>query len=157
MEEKIDYLKNMPFRKEILEWCREYPNFLDALKIINSNRFAIFNGTTLTSPPIHPKDQVIGIVMMDLVSGILKQDFIVDNDSEHKHFTLYTRLPIGRDFLYQITVVEDIDCFYRKYSGGGKYYQKTHHPTLESLHPELQERINRYIELTHRDLKPPAH
>lgn len=145
----------MPFRREIIEWCKNHTNFTDALKLLYVHKFVEFSGTTLTSSPAVPQDQVIGIVVYDLNREILKQDFMVDNGSRHNHFTLYTKLPKGMGYLYEPTVVESIENFYKKYDGGGKYYQGTHWPELSSLHPELQERILRYLTITHRKLKPP--
>lgn len=45
--------------------------------------------------------------------------------------------------------------FYRKYDRGGEDYQNTHYPHINSLHPELQERINRYLTLTRSSLRDP--
>ncbi len=156
MKEKLDYLTtNMPFREELLEWCLEHHNFVDALKLINSSQFVVFNGTNLSTPPTHPKDQVIGIVVYDIKQEILKQDFIVDNNSSHNEFTLYTKLPGGSGFLYERSVVQSINDFYSKYDGDDKYYQDTHYPNLASLHPELQTRITDYLAKTCRILRTP--
>lgn len=155
-EEKVDYLiKRMPFRKELLDWCIAHPNFVDALKIIHMHDFVGFNGIITSHSPERPQDQVIGIVVYDLKREILKQDFIVDLESKHKEFTLYSKLPKKYTKLYEHGVVQHIDDFYATYGGAGHYYKDTHYPPIESLPNDLQARIKQYLTLTRRSLKSP--
>lgn len=156
LDEKTLYLiRKMPFRDELLTWCEKHPNFAQALKAVHDDYFVGFNGINLSNPPLHPKDQVIGMVVYDLKRQFLKQDFIVDKNFNHTEFTLFTKLPKKFKNLYGPGVVQDINDFYQIYGGEGKYYSNTHYPEIQSLHPELQERINRYVTITHRQLLSP--
>jgi len=154
-EDIVKYLKNNSLRDELIDWCLSHENFLGALKVMFVHKFVGFNGISISYPKVNPRDEVIGIVVYDLKRKILKQDFIVDNDSLHQTFTLYSKLPNGMTNLYKHGVVESITSFYRKYDRGGKDYQRTHYPDISSLHPELQERINNYLTLTKSQLRNP--
>lgn len=155
-KEAIDYItEKMPFRAELLEYCKEHPNFVEALKLLNTSRFQMFGGVTTSSSPKEPEDEVIGIVVYDVQQKILKQDYIVDISSEHEQFILYTDLPRGMGHLLQAGVVHKNKDFFDKYGDNGKHYLGTHHPDISTLHPELQERIRKYLNLTGRELVAP--
>lgn len=137
-------LKMMPFSDPIIKWCIDHPEFRDALKIIYPDRFITLQAIVISYSPYKPKDQVLGIFAYDYQKNQnkFKQDFIVNSESKNEKFTLYTRLSKRNYSKY----VRDINEFYSSYAKG-THYADTHHPKLEDLPPELQERAKRVIKL----------
>lgn len=137
----------MPFSDPMIKWCDNHTEFKEALKIIYPDRFITLQAIVVSYSPYKPKDQVVGIFAYDYQKNqnIFKQDFIVNTDSKNEKFTLYTRLPKHNYSKY----VRDINEFYSTYAKG-THYANTHHPKLEDLPPELQERAKRVIALADR-------
>ena len=134
----------MPFSDPIIKWCGDHPEFQHALKIVYPERFITLQAIAISYSPYKPKDQVLGLFAYDYKDeqNRFKQDFIVNVGSENKEFVLYTRLPNRKYSKY----VRDINEFYSTYAKG-THYAGTHHPKLEDLPPELQERARRAIDL----------
>lgn len=152
MDEIIDQIiKKMPFRDEIVKWCQQKPDFLQAMKIANSSRFAHFAGISITTTTNKPKDQVIGIVVYDKQAQILKQDFIVDEGFTHTSFIYYTSLPDRHKNLFGSNVKHINEFLHGAYGKNG-HYTSTHHPKLETLHPEIQSRVRAYLAQTGQEL-----
>ena len=72
-------LETLPFREEILAWCKLHPEFQKALKVLTSERF-LHLGMVMISYPSGTNDQVIGVYAYDYKNNpqLFKQDFIVD-------------------------------------------------------------------------------
>lgn len=154
-EEIIAFLRSNSIRDELITWCLEHRKFIEALKVVFVENYVGFNGVTISNPRNRPDDEVVGITVLNLKRTILVQDFIVDNDGLHNSFTLYTKLPKQKTRLYETGVVEANSVFYAKYSRNGKDYKNTHYPNIDSLHPDLQERIHKYLQKTNISLSPP--
>ncbi len=145
-----DIIKKMPFRDEIVQWCEQNPDFLQVLKVANNARFTHFAGISITRTPNKPKDQIIGVIVYDKQAQILKQDFIVDEGFTHTSFVYYTSLPDTHKHLYG-SQVKHINYFFHGVYGKNGHYAGTHHPRMETLHPEIQKRINAYLSRTRQD------
>lgn len=137
-------IEAMPFSDEIIAWCQRYPDFKEALKVANADRFYPLGMITITFTENKPKDMVIGFICYDMVAKKFKQDFIVDVSNQHKEFVLYTNLP-GK--MYP-KYVHHINEFYAVYGKNGDY-TNTHHVDLKYIlamnNNELSERAVRVI------------
>jgi hypothetical protein len=121
-------IEGMPFSDEIIAWCHKYPEFKEALKVSNPDRFHAL-GMVLTSvPSAKPADYVVGFVAYDMVKKQFKQDFIVDVGNQHDEFVLYTKLPSKHYGKY----VQSMKSFYTIYGKNGSY-KGAHHFDLQYL------------------------
>lgn len=137
-------IEAMPFSDQIIAWCHAHPEFKEALKVTNPDRFYPLGMVTVTKTKNVPNDKVIGFMAYDMDAKIFKQDFIVDVDSKEREFILYTRHPqrqYGK-------CVRDINDFYSRYGKNGDYAD-THHVDLKYIqsmgNTELTERAERAI------------
>lgn len=137
-------IEAMPFSDEIIRWCHDHPEFKEALKVSNPDRFYPLGMVQTSTPSTHPEDFIIGFTAYDMISRKFKQDFIVDVGSRHNNFVLYTNLP-SKDFG---KYVHHINEFYAIYGKNGNY-AGTHHFDISTLHAlnntELSERAGRAI------------
>lgn len=138
-------LETLPFREEILEWCKTHPEFKKGLKVLASERF-LHLGTVMISYPPGTNDQVIGVYAYDYKHNppLFKQDFIVDVNQAHKEFVLYTGFPKGAQ---STKYVKHMNDFFSKYGRNGNY-AGSHHLTFDQLpeDPEIRRRAERMIE-----------
>lgn len=145
-------IEAMPFSDEIIAWCHAHPNFKDALKVANADRFHGLGMVLTSKPNKRPDDYVIGFVAYDMVERKFKQDFIVDIGSSHKEFVLYTKLPSKNYDKY----VQHINNFFAVYGKDGNY-ANTHHFDLQYLlnmgNSELSERAVRTIKRSEEIVK----
>lgn len=123
-------LETLPFREEILFWCKLHPEFQKGLKVLASERF-LHLGTVIVSYPTGTNDQVIGVYAYDYKNKppLFKQDFIVDVDQAHKEFILYTGFTKGTQ---STKYVKHINDFFSKYGKNGNY-KGSHHLTFDQL------------------------
>lgn len=135
----------MPFSKELRGWCKNHPEFQEALKVVRANRFVALGVVYTSSCPLYPGDQVIGFLVYDYKDCKFKQDFIVNIRGQNKEFIVYSRVPGGQPSKY----VKDIHEFDSKYAQG-KYYQGTHHIEFESLSDEIKPRAQQAMNLAKR-------
>jgi hypothetical protein len=137
-------IEAMPFSDEIIAWCRKYPDFKEALKVTNADRFYPLGMITTTFTINKPDDLVIGFIAYDMVAKKFKQDFIVDINNQHKEFVLYTNLPSKK---YPKNV-HHINQFYAVYGQNGDY-ANTHHVDLQYIlamdNAELSDRATRTV------------
>lgn len=138
-------IEGMPFSDEIIGWCHKHPDFKEALKVSNPDRFHAL-GMVLTSiPNARPEDYVIGFVAYDMVKKQFKQDFIVDVKSQHNEFVLYTKLPSKHYGKY----VQSMKGFYSIYGKNGSY-KDAHHFDIQYLldmgNRDLSERAKLVVE-----------
>ena len=142
-------IEAMPFSDEIIAWCQLHPEFMDALKVTNPDRFYALGMVTTSFTKNVPGDRVIGFMAYDMVSEKFKQDFIVDVNDQHEEFVLYTRLPNRNYGRY----VHDINEFYSRYGRNGDY-ANTHHVDLAHIqgmgNKELSERAARTVQTAAR-------
>ena len=138
-------LETLPFREEILAWCKLHPEFQKGLKALASERF-LHLGMVMISYPPGTNDQVIGVYAYDYKNKppLFKQDFIVDVDQAHKEFILYTGFTKGTQ---STRYVKHINDFFSKYGKNGNY-EGSHHLTFEQLpeDTEIRRRAKRMIE-----------
>lgn len=138
-------LETLPFRQEILDWCKNHPEFQKGLKALASERF-LHIGTAMISYPPGTTDEVIGIYAYDYKHNppLFKQDFIVDVGTAHKEFILYTGFPKGTQ---NTKYVKHINDFFSKYGKNGNY-SGVHHLTFDQLpnNEEVRERAVRMIQ-----------
>jgi len=138
-------LETLPFREEILNWCKLRPEFQKALKVLTSERF-LHLGTVMISYPPDTNDQVIGVYAYDYKNNppLFKQDFIVDLNQDHKEFILYTGFPKGTQSTKYIKHIND---FFSKYGKSGNY-EGSHHLTFDQLpeDAEIRRRAKSMIE-----------
>lgn len=122
-------LETMPFAEELIEWCKNHPEFKDALKIAHPERFVHIGTAMITTPRSNPEDEVIGVYAYDyqLKSPKFKQDFIVNLSKQYKEFVLFTRNPSGSS-----KWVKDIKEFYDTYGKDGDYVH-SHYVSFEQL------------------------
>lgn len=137
-------IEAMPFSDNIVAWCHAHPEFKEALKVTNPDRFYPLGMVTVTKTKNVPNDKVIGFMAYDMEAKIFKQDFIVDLNGKEREFVLYTRHPqrqYGRR-------VRDINDFYARYGKNGDYAD-THHVDLKYIqgmgNTELFERAQRAV------------
>jgi len=135
LEELI--VEMMPFSDGLVDWCKSHPEFLEALKIVYSEKFISLGVIVTSYSPNYPNDQVIGVYTYDYQrkNPIFKQDFIVNKGSLDKEFILFTRNFRGRSSKY----VKDINEFYATYGKGGNYVN-SHHLSFEQLPEEMKPR-----------------
>src|SRR3989344_3097852 len=122
-------LETMPFAEELIVWCKNHPEFKDALKIAHPDRFVHIGTAMITRPRSSPNDEVIGVYAYDyqLQDPKFKQDFIVNLNKEYKEFLLFTRNPKGSS-----KWVKDIKEFYSTYGKDGDYVH-SHYVTFDQL------------------------
>lgn len=151
MNKKITFeeliVEMMPFSEELVNWCKAYPEFLVALKVIYSDRFISLGAIVTSYSPNYPEDEVIGIYTYDYKrkTPIFKQDFIVNKGKLNKEFILFTRNSKNGSSKY----VKDINEFYATYGKGG-FYINSHHLSLEQLPEEIRERGLEAINLANK-------
>lgn len=137
-------IEAMPFSDEIIEWCKIHPEFKEALKVTNPDRFYALGMIITSHPRTAPEDLVIGFFAYDMVKDIFKQDFIVDIGNKHTQFMLYSNVQ-NKQFGKH---VQHINQFYAKYGKNGDY-ANTHHVTLDYIvkmgNDELSERAIRTV------------
>lgn len=137
-------IEAMPFSDEIIAWCHAHPEFKEALKVSNPDRFHALGMITTTFTKNRPDDLVIGFMSYDMTSKKFKQDFIVDVSDKHQEFVLYTNLPTKQYSRY----VKHINEFYAVYGKNGDY-AGTHHIDLAYIqgmgNQELAERAERTV------------
>jgi hypothetical protein len=128
-------LETLPFRDEILDWCKQHPEFQKELKVLASERF-LHLGTVVISYPPGTNDQVIGVYAYDYKNKppLFKQDFIVDIDQMHREFILYTGFTKGTQ---STKYVKHINDFLSKYGKNGNYAD-SHHLTLDQLPNDVE-------------------
>ncbi len=121
-------LETLPFREEILAWCKLHQEFKRGLKVLASERF-LHLGTVVVSYPPGTNDEVVGMYAYDYKNNppLFKQDFIVDVGLAHKEFILYTGFSKGTQ---STKYVKHINDFFSKYEKNGNY-QGSHHLTLD--------------------------
>ncbi len=127
LEELI--IEMMPFSDEIKNWCKKYPKFSEALKIIYPERFINLGGV-ITSHHPNFSEEIIGVYTYDYKRDKFIQDFIINK--ENKTFILYTRNPKGNS-----KYVKDINDFFLKY-GKGVHYLNVHHSSLKDLPDQIK-------------------
>lgn len=149
MPARQDYPPNRyPLSDELCLFMDNHPEFRNALKLSNTNRFLYIPFIFTSHPPInHPltNDQVIGMWYIDIYNvnanrnPIFKQDFIVNVESTHTEFITYTTRPVVRhaNSLY-VRLIQD---FYREYGANGQYYHNGnrwahHYNTVNDLPDE---------------------
>ncbi|HSX19025.1 MAG TPA: hypothetical protein VLE91_02715 [Candidatus Saccharimonadales bacterium] len=139
-------LETLPFRQEILDWCKAHPEFQKGLKALASERF-LHLGVVIISYPVGTNDEVLGIYAYDYKNNpsLFKQDFIVDVDGKHKEFILYTGFPDKGT--QNSKYVKHINNFLSKY-GKNRAYAGTHHLTFEELpaDSEIRKRAKKMIQ-----------
>jgi hypothetical protein len=137
-------IEAMPFSDQIIAWCHDHPEFKQALKVTNPDRFYPLGMVTVTKTKNVPEDKVIGFVAYDMDAQIFKQDFVVDVGSKEREFVLYTRHPQRKYDRH----VRDINDFYARYGKNGDYAD-THHVDLAHImaigNTELSERAQRAV------------
>ena len=142
-------IEAMPFSDGLISWCNSHPEFKEALKVTNPDRFIALGHITTSYSQNRPKDQVIGFYTYDYIAEKFKQDFIVNVGGTDDEFVLYTRLPKESKGL-QGKYVQDINQFFTVYGKRGDY-AGMHHPTLEEIvglnQPLLTDRATRYVKL----------
>lgn len=150
-------LETLPFREEILYWCKTHQEFKNNLKALVSRRFLPLGVITI-SYPSGTNDEVIGIYAYDYKNNppLFKQDFIVDVGMTHKEFVLYTGFPKGTQSTKDVKHIKE---FFIKYGQDGNYAD-SHHLTFEQLpeDKELRRRAMRIIEIAshrHHDISAP--
>lgn len=138
-------LETLPFREEIVAWCKLHPEFKKGLKVLASDRF-LHLGMVIVSYPPETNDEVVGVYAYDYKNNppLFKQDFIVDLGLAHKEFILYTGFPKGTQ---STKYVKHINDFFLKY-GKNRNYANSHHLTFEELPKgeEIRRRAKRMIE-----------
>ncbi len=121
-------IEGMPFSDEIIAWCYKHPEFKEALKVSNPDRFHALGMVLTSTPNAKPDDCVIGFVAYDMVKKQFKQDFIVDVGNKHNDFVLYTKLPSKLYGKY----IQSMKSFYAIYGKNGSY-KGAHHFDLQYL------------------------
>jgi len=142
-------IEAMPFSDEIIAWCHKHPEFKEALKVSNPDRFYALGMVLTSSTKNVPSDLVIGFMAYDMTTKIFKQDFMIDMGNRHQEFMLYTNLPSKQYGKY----VQHIKQFYAKYGKNGDYAD-THHVSLDYIlslgNDELSERAARTVDASAR-------
>lgn len=140
-------IEAMPFSDEIIAWCHAHPEFKEALKVTNPDRFYALGMITTTFTKNKPQDLVIGFMAYDMISMKFKQDFMVDVNNQHKEFVLYTNLP-GKKYPKH---VHHINQFYATYGKNGDY-AGTHWVDLAYIqgmgNSELSDRATRAVDVS---------
>lgn len=122
-----------PFSDGLKQWCRDHPDFTQALKIIYPEKFITMGMIVVTHPPHFPSDKVIGfyIYHYSMNNPMFKQDFIVDVGKQDNNFVLYTR----QDLVPQNSYIKDINNFFDTYGKDGNYL-RAHHVAYEDIPDE---------------------
>lgn len=143
-------IEMMPFADKLKEFCKKYPSFKKALKIIYTERFITLQAIGTSYSPNYPEDEVIGIYVYDygLKTPIFKQDFIVNIKGKGENFVLYT----GLGLIVDGKLVKHVNEFNNTYGKGG-FYKDAHHPKYEDFTGELKERADRAIKLGNKRIK----
>ncbi|MDO8487602.1 MAG: hypothetical protein Q7S45_04860 [Candidatus Curtissbacteria bacterium] len=138
-------IETMPFSRELVLWCKTYPDFAKALKIVYPDKFLTLGAIVTSFCSYKPKDQVIGIYAYayTMKEPIFKQDFVINKGSLHKRFILYTRYPTASK------MIKDISDFYRTY-GMDNNYINTHHLTFEQLPDKVKPAGLRAVQLAEK-------
>lgn len=134
-------IETMPFSKELINWCKKYPEFLEALKITHPERFFHLGAVITSYSPNYPDDEVIGFYTYDSKRKLFKQDFIINKGKLNKEFILYTRNPKGSS-----KYVKDIKEFALTYGKGG-HYVNSHHLSFNELPNNIKGRALRAMNL----------
>lgn len=141
-------IETMPFSKELVEWCKNHPDFSKALKIIYPEKFLTLGAIVTSHSPHKPEDEVIGIYTYAyrMKSPIFKQDFVINVGGLQKQFILYTKYPS------KSKIVKDISDFYKTYGRNGNYLN-THHLSFDDLPDKVKWAGERAINLANKILK----
>lgn len=120
-------LETLTLPEEIKDWCKKNPKFLEALKVVASNRFL-----HLGSIVHYHKDRVLGMYSYDyqIETPKFKQDFIEYSDVTNPTFTLYTAYIRNNGGASKW--VKDIKEFFKKFKGYDNGV-RSHHLSLEEL------------------------
>lgn len=138
-------IRMMPFHDQLVEWCKNNPQFLEALKIVYPDRFIALGAIYTSTSPYIPDDEVIGFVVYDIKKNIFKQDFIINRNRNYNNFILYTKLPKNMPRIYS-KFVRPIKEFYNRY-GKNTHYLNTHHIKFDDLDEQLKQRATSAIKL----------
>lgn len=143
-------LNKMPFASEIIDYCKTYPDFRKALKIIYYKRFICLQAIVTSYSPNFPNDEVIGIFVYDysLKNQIFKQDFLVNKNKSYDNFVLYT----GYGKSVNGKNVRHINEFLQTYGEGG-YYEGSHHIEFNDLPDLIKPRAKKAIKIADSRLK----
>lgn len=141
-------IETMPFSKELVSWCKAYPDFAKALKIIYPEKFLTLGAVATSFCSYNPADEVIGIYAYAyrMKRPIFKQDFVINKENLNKEFVLYTRFPSKSN------MIKDISEFYKTYGQDNNYFN-THHLTFDQLPGKVKPAGLRAIRLAERILK----
>lgn len=120
-------LETLTLPEEVKVWGKRNPKFLEALKVVASNRFL-----HLGSIIHYPKDKVLGMYSYDyqIENPKFKQDFIEYSDVTNPTFTLYTAYIRKNGGASKW--VKDIKEFFKKFKGYGNGVG-SHHLSIEEL------------------------
>lgn len=139
-------IETMPFSKELVAWCKTYPIFSKALKIIYPEKFLTLGAVvTSHSTTYKPEDEVIGVYAYayTLKNPIFKQDFVINIGKLNKQYILYTRFPSPD------RMIKDISEFYKTYGKGGNYFN-SHHVSFDELPDKIKWAGERAIQLANK-------
>ena len=141
-------IETMPFSKELVAWCKSYPEFSRTLKIVYPEKFITLGAIVTSHCSYKPEDQVIGIYTYayKMKRPIFKQDFVINKGSLNRQFILYTRFP------NKSKIIKDISEFYKTY-GQDNNYLNTHHLVFDQLPDKVKPAGLRAIRLANRILK----
>lgn len=131
-------IEMMPFSDELKNWCRKYPKFSEALKIVYPEKFINLGGVITSHHPDFP-EEIIGVYTYAYKRNKFIQDFIVNKNN--KVFILYTRNPKGNS-----KYVKDINEFFLRY-GEKIYYLNSHHSSINDLPDQIKERALHAIKI----------
>jgi len=98
-----------PYSQGLKDFIKNNPDFAEALKINNPNRFISVGAVVISHSPLVQGDKIIGFYVYDNKEEKFKQDVIVDIKGRDKEFILYTR------FKSKSKWVKDINDFEPKY------------------------------------------
>jgi len=141
-------IETMPFSREFVSWCKAYPDFAKALKIIYPEKFLTLSAVATSFCSYSFADEVIGVdaYAYRMKRPIFKQDFVINKGNLNKEFILYTR------FTSTSKIIRDISEFYKTY-GRDNNHLNTHHLTFEQLPNKVKPAGIRAIDLAKRILK----
>lgn len=143
-------IRMMPFHDQLVVWCKNNPDFLEALKIVYPDRFIALGAIYTSTSPYVPQDEVIGFLVYDTQKDIFKQDFIVNVGKAYTQFVLHTKLPRHMRKKYSKNI-KPIGEFYMKYAydehGQQTHYLNTHHIEFDGLDEQLKVRAQKAREL----------
>lgn len=141
-------IETMPFSKELILWCKNHPDFANALKIVYPEKFLTLGAIMTSFCSYSPTDEVIGIYTYAyrMKQPIFKQDFVINKGNLSKKFVLYTKFPS------KSSMVKNISEFYKTY-GQDNNYLNTHHLTFAQLDDKVKPSGLRAMRLADRILK----